>query len=62
MMELRYGQGEVPTISWYFTIYRTMLRIVAAALDPLVNVRMGKGAIKIGKAPWLRTDDMLSPA
>jgi HEPN domain-containing protein len=53
MADLRYGQGTELTVAWYYTVYRTMLRIVAAALEPMVSLRVGKGSFKIAKAPWL---------
>jgi hypothetical protein len=53
MVDLRYGQGDTLTVAWYYTVYRTMLRIVAAALRPMVSIFIGKGSMEIAKAPWI---------
>jgi hypothetical protein len=54
MASHRYGLEDAFTVSWYHTIYRNMLKIVAAVLEPMVRFRMGKGALKLGPLPWLK--------
>jgi hypothetical protein len=58
MVNLRYGQGSIPTVSWYFTMYRTMLSGVAAILKPMISIHIGKGVLQLETPPWLRTDDL----
>ena len=52
MVDLRYGQVD-PTITAFYKAYRTMLRLVEAALAPMVILGLGKASFEIAKAPWL---------
>lgn len=53
MVELRYGQGEEPSMRAFSRAYLAMLQIVATVLRPIVRTRFENAAFEIGKAPWL---------
>lgn len=57
MVSLRYGQAKSPTIVEFYEAYKVMLRIVEAALQPMVELVLGEASLLIGKAPWLHDDE-----
>jgi hypothetical protein len=57
MVSLRYGQAESPTVVEFYEAYKVMLRIVEAALQPMVELVLGEATLLIGKAPWLHDDE-----
>lgn len=50
---LRYGQGDQPTIFGIFSWYRAVLAVIAEVLDSLEGLRLSNARIEIQKPPWL---------
>ncbi len=50
---LRYGQGDQPTIFGIFSWYRAALTIIAEVLHNLEGLKLANVRIEIMKAPWL---------
>jgi hypothetical protein len=48
----RYGDGPKLSVVAFFEIYRAVLRIVDAALNPLATFRLGDARIDLARLPW----------
>lgn len=57
MAELRYGRGPTPTIEQTFTVYRTALKVIAAALQAFAGMDLSQAQVKLQKPPWMRPID-----
>lgn len=51
---LRYGQGDQPTIFGIFSWYKVALTVIAEILQNLEGLQLANIRIEIRKAPWLR--------
>lgn len=57
MAELRYGAGGRVRLDEAFAAYRTALKVIAATVEGLERMRLGKAEFLIRKAPWLQDEE-----